>query len=120
MLRIRDFIPDPTFFHPGSRIHTKDFKYFNSKNCFFKLTENFWFILFTYCPDGLEFQKQITNTKRKKIFQKKKSPTKKKNNFMRWDNEILFLTYGVNATGEPLEEANMSLAPEEGVLKVWS
>jgi len=39
---------------------------------------------------------------------------------MRWDNEILFLTYGVNATGEPLEEANMSLAPEEGVLKVWS
>jgi hypothetical protein len=76
-------IPDPNFFHPGSRIHTKDFKYFNSKNCFFKLTENFWFILFTYCPDGLEFQKQITNTKRKKIFQKKKSPTKKKNNFMR-------------------------------------
>ncbi len=38
------FIPDPIFFHPGSRIrfffigsgiHFKEFKYFNPKNCFF-------------------------------------------------------------------------------------
>jgi hypothetical protein len=35
------FIPDPTFFHPeseffhpGSRIRTKEFKYFNPKKCF--------------------------------------------------------------------------------------
>ncbi len=27
-------IPDPNFFHPGSRIHIKEFKYFNPKNCF--------------------------------------------------------------------------------------
>ncbi len=26
-------IPDPNFFHPGSRIHIKEFKYFNPKNC---------------------------------------------------------------------------------------
>jgi hypothetical protein len=25
------FIPDPTFFHPGSRIRIKEFKYFNPK-----------------------------------------------------------------------------------------
>ena len=25
------FIPDPTFFHPGSRIHITEFKYFNPK-----------------------------------------------------------------------------------------
>ncbi len=44
VLRIRDFypwsrirlysIPDPNFFHPGSRIHMKELKYFNPKNCF--------------------------------------------------------------------------------------
>ncbi len=28
------FIPDPNFFHPGSRIHIKEFKYFNPKDCF--------------------------------------------------------------------------------------
>jgi hypothetical protein len=27
-------IPDPTFFHPGSRIRRKEFKYFNPKNGF--------------------------------------------------------------------------------------
>ncbi len=32
--RIRLFsIPDPNFFHPGSRIHIKEFKYFSPKNC---------------------------------------------------------------------------------------
>jgi hypothetical protein len=35
------FIPDPTFFHPGSeffpsRIHIKEFKYFNPKTCFLR------------------------------------------------------------------------------------
>jgi hypothetical protein len=30
VLRIRD----PIFFHPGARIHIKEFKYFNPKNCF--------------------------------------------------------------------------------------
>ncbi len=48
VLRIREFIPDPrsrvrlfpsrildpNFFHPGSRIHIKEFKYFNPKNYF--------------------------------------------------------------------------------------
>jgi hypothetical protein len=46
LLRIRDVypgsqillfsIPDPgsEFFHPGSRILIKEFKYFNPKNCF--------------------------------------------------------------------------------------
>jgi hypothetical protein len=28
------FIPDPNFFHPGSWIRIKEFKYFNPKNCF--------------------------------------------------------------------------------------
>jgi hypothetical protein len=28
------FIPDPTFFHPGSRIRIKEFKYFNPKKWF--------------------------------------------------------------------------------------
>jgi hypothetical protein len=28
------WIPDPNFFHPGSRIHIKDFKYLNPKNGF--------------------------------------------------------------------------------------
>ena len=33
--RIRIFsIPDPNFSHPGSRIHNKEFKYFNPKKCF--------------------------------------------------------------------------------------
>ena len=33
--RIRLFsIPDPNFFHPGSRIHIKEFKYLNPKNYF--------------------------------------------------------------------------------------
>jgi hypothetical protein len=27
-------IPDPTFFHPGSRIHIEEFKYFNPKKSF--------------------------------------------------------------------------------------
>jgi hypothetical protein len=27
-------IPEQNFFHPGSRIRTKEFKYFNPKNCF--------------------------------------------------------------------------------------
>jgi hypothetical protein len=27
-------IPDPNFFHPGSPIRIKEFKYFNPKNCF--------------------------------------------------------------------------------------
>jgi hypothetical protein len=49
VLRIRDDIPDPTFFpsrityldffHPGSRIHIKEFEYFNPKKLFFKLSE---------------------------------------------------------------------------------
>jgi hypothetical protein len=30
-------IPDPTFFHPGSRIRIKDFKYFNPKKMVSKL-----------------------------------------------------------------------------------
>ncbi len=42
MLRIPDVypgsefisIPDPIFFHPGSQIRFKEFKYFNPKNCF--------------------------------------------------------------------------------------
>jgi hypothetical protein len=34
VLRIRDLIPDPKLFHPGSRIAIKEFKYFNPKNCF--------------------------------------------------------------------------------------
>jgi hypothetical protein len=32
MLRIRDVIPDPNFFHPGARIRIKEFKYFKLKN----------------------------------------------------------------------------------------
>ncbi len=31
------FIPDPNFFHPGSRIRIKEFRYFNQKNCFLAL-----------------------------------------------------------------------------------
>jgi hypothetical protein len=27
-------IPDPNFFHPGTRIRIKEFKYYNPKNCF--------------------------------------------------------------------------------------
>jgi hypothetical protein len=27
-------LPDPNFFHPGSRIRIKKFKYFNPQNCF--------------------------------------------------------------------------------------
>jgi hypothetical protein len=29
------FIPDPNFFHLGTRIHIKEFKFFNPKKCFF-------------------------------------------------------------------------------------
>ncbi len=31
------FIPDPNFFHPWSRIHVNEFKYFYPKNCFWAL-----------------------------------------------------------------------------------
>jgi hypothetical protein len=30
------FIPNPNFFHHGSRIRIKEFKYFNPKNCFLR------------------------------------------------------------------------------------
>jgi hypothetical protein len=30
------FIPDPNFFHPGSRIRIKEFKYFFPKKCAFE------------------------------------------------------------------------------------
>ncbi len=35
------FIPDPTFFHPGSRIYIKEFKHFNPKNWFFSNSRNY-------------------------------------------------------------------------------
>ncbi len=38
-------IPDPNFFHPGSRIHIKEFKYFNPQKMVFKLSE-IWLGLF--------------------------------------------------------------------------
>ncbi len=50
VLRILDVYPGSYFFHPGSRIHIKEFKYFNSKNCFLKLYE-IWSRLFIPDPD---------------------------------------------------------------------
>jgi hypothetical protein len=43
-------IPDQNFFHPGSRIHRKEFKYFNPKKMFFMLSE-IWSWLFIPDPD---------------------------------------------------------------------
>jgi hypothetical protein len=49
--RIRHFsIPDPNFFHPGSRIHTKEFKYFNPKNCFL-ISRNYDLVCSSWIPD---------------------------------------------------------------------
>jgi hypothetical protein len=36
----RMFIPDPNFFHPGSRIRLKELKYFNPKK-WFRRTQNY-------------------------------------------------------------------------------
>jgi hypothetical protein len=49
------FIPDPNFFHPGSRIRIKGFKYCNPKNCFQALGNMIlvvhpgsWILIFTH------------------------------------------------------------------------
>ncbi len=48
------FIPDPTFFHPGSRIRIKEFKYFNPKKTkkMVSKLEKIWSGLFIPDPDA--------------------------------------------------------------------
>ncbi len=46
----RMFIPDPNFFHPGSRTRIKEFKYFSPQNIVSKLSE-IWSRLFIPDPD---------------------------------------------------------------------
>ncbi len=58
-------IPDPNFFHPGSRICIREFKYFLTKKLFFKLSE-IWSGLFI--PDPAHyFLPRIPGSKRHQI-----------------------------------------------------
>jgi hypothetical protein len=56
------FIPDPIFFHPGSRIRIKEFKYFNPKNGFQALGNmirvvhpGFWIRILTFYPSRIPY-----------------------------------------------------------------
>ncbi len=64
--RIQIFsIPDRNFFHPESRIRIKEFKYFNSKNCF-ELLE-IWSGLFIPDPDLYLLTIPVTEVKKHRI-----------------------------------------------------
>jgi hypothetical protein len=55
------FIPDPNFFHPGSQIRIKEFKYFNPKNVLKALGCSF------PDPDPVFYPSRIQGSKRHRI-----------------------------------------------------